>query len=84
MGSIDGTVIGLSRPKINEKQRLLYNGHKRKHSLKFQAVTSPNGLVLHACGPTVGIRHDWRMYAERGLEEKLPTLVIVDGNKYCL
>lgn len=84
VGFIDGTVIGVSRPKINEQQRVLYNGHKRKHALKFQAVTSPDGLLLHACGPKVGVRHDWRMYVESGLEEELPTLLIIDGKQYCL
>ena len=39
----------IARPGTN--QRILYNGHKRVHSLKFQAVAIPNGLIAHFSGP---------------------------------
>ena len=42
-GFIDGTVRPISRP--GQHQRIVYNGHKRVHSLKFQSVALPNGLV---------------------------------------
>ena len=29
----------------DEQQRIVYNGHKRVHSLKFQSVALPNGLI---------------------------------------
>lgn len=48
-GFIDGTVRPISRP--NEHQRLLYNGHKRVHALKFQSVAIPNGIIAHLYGP---------------------------------
>lgn len=48
-GFIDGTVRLICRP--GEQQRLLYNGHKRLHSLKFQAVALPNGLIGNFYGP---------------------------------
>ena len=48
-GFIDGTVRPIARPGTN--QRILYNGHKRVHSLKFQAVAIPNGLIAHLYGP---------------------------------
>ena len=48
-GFIDGTVRPIARPGTN--QRILYNGHKRVYSLKFQAVAIPNGLIAHLCGP---------------------------------
>lgn len=35
LGFIDGTVIGIRRPKSNVPQQVVYNGHKRKHALKF-------------------------------------------------
>lgn len=34
-----------------ENQRIVYNGHKRVHALKFQSVVLPNGLVGHLYGP---------------------------------
>ena len=42
-GFIDGTVRPVCRPGVN--QRVLYNCHKRVHSIKFQSVVLPNGLV---------------------------------------
>jgi len=42
-GFIDGTVRPICRPV--EQQRILYNGYKRLHSLEFQAVALPNGLI---------------------------------------
>ena len=44
-GFVDGTVGAISRPGIH--QRVLYNGHKRYHALKFQSVVAPNGLVAN-------------------------------------
>ena len=48
-GFVDGTVRPITR--LGENQRLLYNGHKRVHGLKFQSVVLPNGLISHLYGP---------------------------------
>ena len=48
-GLIDGTVRPTSRPDAN--QRIVYNGHKRVHALKFQSLALPNGLIGHLHGP---------------------------------
>ena len=48
-GFVDGTVRPLFRP--GENQRLVYNGHKRVHGLKYQSVVVPNGLIAHLYGP---------------------------------
>ena len=48
-GFVDGTVRPISRP--DENQRVVYNGHKRVHGLKFQSVVIPNGLIAHLYGP---------------------------------
>ena len=55
-GFIDGTVHPICRPKRN--QRVVYNGHKRVHALKYQSVVAPNGLIAHLFGPVEGRRHD--------------------------
>lgn len=47
-GFVDGTVRPMSRP--GESQRLLYNGLKRVHRLKFQLVVVPNGLIARFYG----------------------------------
>ena len=51
-GFVDGTVRPISRP--NENQRILYNGHKKVHAIKFQSVVAPNGLVANLYGPLKG------------------------------
>ncbi|CAH3033691.1 unnamed protein product, partial [Porites evermanni] len=51
-GFIDGTVRPISRPISN--QRVVYNGHKRVHALKFQAVSLSNGLIANIYGPVEG------------------------------
>lgn len=84
VGFIDGTVIGISRPKGNAMQKVAYNGHKRKHALKFQAVNTPDGLIMHVYGPIEGRRHDWTMYTRSGLDEHLPDLLGINGVQYCL
>jgi len=48
-GFIDGTVRPISRP--GQHQRIVYNGHKRVHSLKFQSVALLNGLIGNMYGP---------------------------------
>lgn len=64
-GFIDGTVHQISRPE--ENQRVVYNGHKRVHSLKFQSVVIPNGLIANLFGPVEGRRHDAGMLKDSNL-----------------
>ena len=48
-GFVDSTVRPICRP--GKDQKIVYNGHKRVHALKFQSVSLPNGLVAHLYGP---------------------------------
>ena len=48
-GFVDGTVRPICRPE--ENQRILYNGHKRVHGLKYQSVALPNGIIANVYGP---------------------------------
>lgn len=84
IGFIDGTVLGIARPKGNLAQRVVYNGHKRKHALKYQAVNTPDGLIQHVYGPLEGRRHDWTLYIRSELDEVLPMVLEVDGVRYCI
>ena len=68
-GFIDGTVRPICRP--GEKQRVVYNGHKRVHALKFQSVVVPNGLIANLYGPVEGARHDAGMLKDSGLLQTL-------------
>ena len=44
--------------------RTIIYGHKRVHSIKFQAVALPNGLIGNLFGPIEGRRHDSFMLSE--------------------
>ena len=43
------TVRPISKPV--ERQRVMYNGHKRVHGIKFQSIALPNGLTGNMYGP---------------------------------
>lgn len=51
-GFIDGTLKACCRPE--RYQRALYSGHKRYHGLKYQSVSTPNGMIAHLYGPIEG------------------------------
>ena len=69
---IDGTNLAIARPSgLDIDQRVAYSGHKRKHAIKFQALTTPCGLAMHLSGPLEGRRHDWTMYMRSGLDSTL-------------
>ena len=48
-GFVDETVRPISRP--DELQRIVYNGHKGVHALKFQSLSLANGLIENLYGP---------------------------------
>lgn len=82
-GFIDGTVRGISRPSVN--QRLVYNGHKRKHALKYQSITTPNGMIANLFGPVEGRRHDSSMLTMSGLMPILENFCVgVNGERLCI
>jgi DDE superfamily endonuclease len=56
VGFIDGTAIEIARPR-GYGQRATYSGHKRRNCVKFQAISAPDGLILHLFGPIEGRRH---------------------------
>ena len=66
---VDGTVRVLSRP--NEFERILSNGHKKVHALKFQSVVAPNGFITNLYGPVERKRHDSGMLRMSVLLEQL-------------
>ena len=57
------------KPKRN--QRVVYNGHKRVHALKFQSVVAPIGMIANLFGPVEGRRHDSALLAMSGLLNQL-------------
>ena len=82
-GFIDGTVRPICRPEQN--QRVVYNGHKRVHAIKFQSVVTPNGLIANLHGPYDGRKHDSGMLTESCLLAQLQQHSFgANGNPLCI
>ena len=82
-GFIDGTVIEICRPKPIY-QRIVYNGHKRVHSIKFQSLALPNGLIGNLSGPYEGRRHDSTMLHESSLLNDLRRFTWYNNQPLCI
>lgn len=50
----------------------------------MQAITGPDGLILHAAGSMEGRRHDWTLYIRSGLDERLAENLLASGKQYVL
>jgi nuclease HARBI1 len=83
IGFIDGTLIEIARPP-GLMQRATYSGHKRRPGLKWQAVTTPDGIVFHCFGPFEGRRHDMHLYAQSGIDDVLSQELQIDGVQHYL
>ncbi|PFX23931.1 hypothetical protein AWC38_SpisGene11500 [Stylophora pistillata] len=83
-GFVDGTVRPICRP--GQDQKIVYNGHKRVHALKFQSVSLPNGLIAHLYGPVEGKKHDAVMLKDSGLLDDLERNAFspVTGEAMCI
>lgn len=52
--SIDGTVRSASRPEGSTFQLVVCNGHICKYALKFQTLTTKDGLMVQRASPVEG------------------------------
>jgi len=72
-GFIDGTLCSICRPKQGQHQ--FYTGyklcHKLCHAIKFQGITTPDGLIAFLAGPFEGKLGDWMAWRQSGVEEIL-------------
>jgi nuclease HARBI1 len=69
-GFSDGTLIEIARPR-SMLQRATYSGHKIRPGLKWQVITTPDGMLFHIFGPYEGRRHDMHLYLIDGVQHYL-------------
>ena len=83
-GFVDDTVRPISRPV--RFQRVVFNGHHRVHALKFQSLTTANGLIANMWGPMEGRRHDVIMLRESNLLNQLENLPVsrINGQPFVI
>lgn len=79
VGFIDGIVIEIALPNESALKNVCYNGHKRRHALKFQAMKGADGIFHHVFCPFEGRRHDWTLYSRSGLDKNFENFHLVDG-----
>ena len=71
-GFIDGTHRKICRPQPETcDQSLLYSGYKHAHTIVFQGIITPDGLLVHVKGPYEGRSSDWGIWKDSGMEQKL-------------
>jgi len=81
VGFIDGTNIYIAKPR-GLAHRATYSGHKRRNCLKFQALSLPDGLILHMFGPVEGRRHDMTLFRRSEVENRLRASLLIAGVQY--
>lgn len=82
VGFIDGTARFICRPTSN--QRDYFSGHKRAHCLKYQGISTPDGIIVHLSGPWIGRRHDAGMFAESGISVSIGQPLLHQNIQYVL
>lgn len=68
-GFVDGTLRSICRPE--QEQREFYTGYKWCHAIKFQGITTPDGLIVSLAGPFEGKLGDRMAWRQSGIEEIL-------------
>ena len=79
---VDGTLRPMCRPGHNQAE--CFNGHKRCHGLKFQGMTTPDGLIFNLMGPFEGRRHDSFMLHESDTVNDLNAIQGNNGEHVCI
>lgn len=62
----------------------VFNGHKRAHALTFQAVITPDGIIMHIYGPVENRRYDWTLYVRSEFDKQLESALIVEDKQHCI
>ena len=75
---IDGTFRAMDRVGETgiflDMQRLFYTAYKKTHGLNYQAVTSPNGLIIDLWGPAPGRNNDLNLVTDSDIVHRLDDL----------
>jgi hypothetical protein len=71
-GFLDGTIRPVCKPQ--DAQGEFYNGKDRVHALKYQIVSTPDGMIRHLDGPWPGRRHDQHMVTSAPTQQGIPVL----------
>ncbi|SJX61474.1 uncharacterized protein SRS1_25023 [Sporisorium reilianum f. sp. reilianum] len=77
-GFVDGTLRPVAHPTVG--QEAVYNGWKHFHALKYQIISTPNGLIF-AQGPWDGSKNDWSVWKKSKVADWLQHLSFQENGK---
>ena len=69
---IDSFETAVPRPSLNDRQKRVYSGKKKRHTLKTQVVTDATGEVLDVDGGHRGPMADKKLYEASAVAEQFP------------
>ncbi len=72
---IDSFETSIPRPSLNERQKRVYSGKKKRHTLKTQVVTDAAGEVLDVDGGHRGPMADKKLYEASGVAAQFPQAI---------
>ncbi|MCA1600838.1 MAG: transposase [Acidobacteria bacterium] len=72
---IDSFETAIPRPSLNERQKRVYSGKKKRHPLKTQVVSDRRGEVLDVDGGHRGPAADKKIYEASAIGEQFPDTV---------
>lgn len=52
--------------------------------MKWQTISTPDGLIFHLWGPEDGRRHDSTLYSKSGIDGILRDGLLIDGSRFCV
>ena len=70
-GAIDGTFFGFCRLADSVYQLQTYSGYYKENGLKYQSITTLDGLISYASKPFLAPLNDQDIYSESGVAKKL-------------
>ncbi len=69
---IDSFESPVRRPSVNERQKRVYSGKKKRHTLKTQVVTDAQGEILDLDAGHRGPAADKKIYEQSGVDMQYP------------
>lgn len=80
---VDSFETYLPRPSNNERQKRLYSGKKKRHTVKTQIYTDQEGTILQVGKAYPGPKADIKIYEEEPIEYELKDKPMMGDKAYC-
>jgi len=79
---IDSFDTSIRRPCVDERQRRVYSGKRKRHTLKTQVVTDKRGEILEVDSGHRGPEADIRIYEKSGVAQRYPNAEKIADKAY--